>query len=64
VVADWPGLGKADLYQNRDLRPTADVRSLFKGVLSEHLALSDSLLNGTVFPDSATAKPMENLIRS
>jgi uncharacterized protein (DUF1501 family) len=64
VVADWPGLGKADLYQNRDLRPTADIRSLFKGVLSGHLSLSDSLLNGTVFPDSVAARPMENLIRS
>lgn len=40
------------------------MRSLFKGVLSEHLSLSDSLLNGTVFPDSVAARPMENLIRS
>ena len=64
VAADWPGLRKADLYQGRDLMPTADMRSLFKGVLSEHLSLSDSLLESVVFPDSGTAAPMTNIIRS
>lgn len=63
VVADWPGLRKSDLYQGRDLRPTADTRSLFKGVLADHLALSDSMLNNTVFPDSAVAMPMRDLIK-
>ena len=28
----------ADLYDGRDLRPTTDLRSVFKGVLAEHLA--------------------------
>ncbi len=64
VAADWPGLRKADLYQGRDLMPTADMRSLFKGVLSEHLSLSDALLESVVFPDSGTAAPMTNIIRS
>lgn len=64
VVADWPGLGKSDLYQGRDLRPTADMRSLFKGVLAEHLLVPDSLLDGPVFPDSVAARPMRDLIRT
>jgi uncharacterized protein (DUF1501 family) len=64
VIADWPGLRNADLYQQRDLMPTTDMRSLFKGVLSDHLAVSDSLLNSKVFPDSGSARPLENLIRS
>jgi uncharacterized protein (DUF1501 family) len=63
VIADWPGLGKSDLYQERDLRPTADMRSLFKGVLADHLSLSDAALSSTVFPDSGKARPMEGLIR-
>lgn len=64
VIADWPGLGKSDLLQDRDLRPTADVRSLFKGVLAEHLSLSGSFLDNTVFPDSAAARPMRDLVRT
>jgi uncharacterized protein (DUF1501 family) len=63
VVADWPGLGRSDLHQNRDLKPTADMRSLFKGVLAEHLSLHASLLDDKVFPDSATARPLRDLIR-
>ncbi len=64
VLADWPGLRKSDLYEGRDLMPTADARSLFKGVLADHLEVPDSLLERSVFPDSATALPMRNLIRT
>ena len=64
VVADWPGLGNSDLYQNRDLKPTLDMRSLFKGVLADHLSLNDTLLDRTVFPDSAAAPAMRDLVRS
>ncbi len=64
VLADWPGLGKSDLYEGRDLMPTADARSLFKGILADHLEIPDSLLERSVFPDSAAAPPMRNLIRT
>lgn len=64
VVADWPGLSNSDLYQNRDLRPTTDMRSLFKGVLADHLSLNNALLDRTVFPDSAAAPAMRDLVRS
>ncbi len=63
VLADWPGLKNSDLYEGRDLMPTADARSLFKGILADHLEIPDSLLERSVFPDSAAAPPMENLIR-
>jgi uncharacterized protein (DUF1501 family) len=63
VIADWPGLGSNDLYAGRDLRPTADIRSLFKGVLGQHLGISDTLLEETVFPNSSAASAMENLFR-
>ena len=64
VLADWPGLRKSDLYEGRDLMPTMDARSLFKGILAEHLEIPDSLLERSVFPDSAAAPPMRNLIRT
>jgi len=63
VIADWPGLGKSNLYQERDLMPTSDMRSFFKGVLSEHLSIADATMNSNVFPDSAAAPAMQNLIR-
>ena len=64
IIADWPGLRSADLHQGRDLRPTADLRGLFKGILSEHLSLPDKLLNEGVFPDSAGAPRMKDLVRA
>ena len=63
VVADWPGLAANDLFEGRDLRPTTDIRSLFKSVLLEHLGLAPGLVEDTVFPDSRLAEPLRNLIR-
>ncbi len=64
VIADWPGLASRNLYQDRDLQPTADIRSVFKGVLTDHLSLPDALLERAVFPDSGAAPKMRDLIRS
>jgi len=63
VVADWPGLSPGALHEARDLKPTMDLRSLLKGLLAEHLLVSKQSLERSVFPDSATAKPLEDLVR-
>lgn len=63
VIADWPGLSADDLYQGRDLRPTLDLRSVFKSALGEHLGIERSALERQVFPDSAHAKALPGLIR-
>src|SRR5216684_3945339 len=54
VVADWPGLKDANLYQNRDLKPTTDLRAVLKGLLKDHLRVEPAVLATKVFPDSAT----------
>jgi len=64
VIADWPGLSRRALYQGRDLAPTLDLRSVLKGVLTEHLAVPARALEQAVFPDSSTAKPMRGLMRA
>jgi len=64
VIADWPSLAPASLYQSRDLRPTTDLRSVFKGVLASHLRVSESALEATVFPDSRGAQPLEGLVKA
>jgi uncharacterized protein (DUF1501 family) len=62
VVADWPGLRPADLYQNRDLRPTTDLRAVLKGVLRDHLRADERVLAETVFPGSEAIKPIPGLV--
>jgi uncharacterized protein (DUF1501 family) len=64
VIADWPGLSARALYQGRDLAPTLDLRSVLKGVLAEHLAVPTRALEASVFPDSAAAKPLRDLMRA
>jgi uncharacterized protein (DUF1501 family) len=62
VITDWPSLKPASLYQQRDLMPTTDLRAVIKGVLADHLGLSERVLAEAVFPDSAGAKPMKGLV--
>ncbi|MEI9887089.1 MAG: DUF1501 domain-containing protein [Rhizomicrobium sp.] len=62
VLADWPGLKPADLYQDRDLRPTTDFRSIAAGVLRDHMGLHGAQL-AAVFPSVAPIKPRDGLIR-
>jgi uncharacterized protein (DUF1501 family) len=64
VIADWPGLANAALYQNRDLAPTTDLRSLIKGLLGDHLGVTTAALEQKIFPDSAMARPLQGLIRA
>ncbi len=62
VVADWPGLKDADLYEKRDLKPTTDLRAVLKGLLKDHLRVTDQTLTAKVFPDSGDVKPMTGLL--
>jgi uncharacterized protein (DUF1501 family) len=64
VIADWPGLSSAALLDNRDLRPTLDLRSVFKAVLDEHMHVDANTLAKRVFPDSSGARPLQGLIRA
>ena len=64
VIADWPGLAERDLYEGRDLKPTTDLRAVFKGVLLEHLGAEVAQLNRDVFPDSANVAPLEGLVEA
>jgi uncharacterized protein (DUF1501 family) len=63
VMTDWPGLSSRKLYQERDLRPTLDLRSVMKGLLAEHLQVPERALESSVFPESAQARPLKGLVR-
>jgi uncharacterized protein (DUF1501 family) len=64
VIADWPGLSRASLLDGRDLKPTLDLRSVFKGILDEHMHVDANTLANRVFPDSSGARPLKGLIRA
>ena len=53
VIADWPGLKTANLYEGRDLAATTDLRAVLKGLLKDHLRVTDQALAANVFPGSA-----------
>lgn len=61
VIAQWPGLGDRDLYEGRDLRPTLDMRALFKAALAAQLGVGEAALESKVFPDSRGVRPLEGL---
>ena len=64
VIADWPSLSRSALLDNRDLKPTLDLRSVFKAVLDEHMHVDANTLAKRVFPDSSGARPLQGLIRA
>lgn len=54
VLADWPGLGDAALFEGRDLRPTLDTRAVLKAAIAGTFDLTPAQAD-RVFPSSASA---------
>ena len=59
VIADWPGLAQNQLNEGRELRATIDLRAVLKGVVRDHLGVSDA----NAFPESAAARAMDGLLK-
>jgi uncharacterized protein (DUF1501 family) len=51
------------LFEDRDLAPTTDLRSVAKGILATHLGLNQAALT-IAFPGGEPAQPMRGLIRA
>ncbi|WP_448661143.1 DUF1501 domain-containing protein [Sphingomonas sp. CJ20] len=64
IEADWPGLADAQLYENRDLRPTAALDNVIQSAVSAHFDLSPVRTAATLFPDMKASRPMRDLIRA
>nr|WP_209348579.1 DUF1501 domain-containing protein [Pontixanthobacter sp. CEM42] len=62
VIADWPGLRQSDLFEGRDLNPTASLESVLAGAVSGHFGLDPELAMRTLFPER-TSPAAEGLIR-
>jgi uncharacterized protein (DUF1501 family) len=63
IKTTWPGLRAGQLFENRDLAPTTDLRAVAKGMLASHLGLDAGAL-GLVFPGGNGVGPMAGLIRA
>jgi len=50
IHGQWPGLGGGDLYQDRDLMPTGDVRAHAAWIMRGLTGLDRATLEGSVFP--------------
>ncbi len=61
VLADWPGLAQAQLYEGRDLRPTIGLDAVIAGAASEALGLAPDLTARTLFA-GIPGKPQTGLI--
>ncbi|MCH7863513.1 MAG: DUF1501 domain-containing protein [Proteobacteria bacterium] len=64
VVADWPGLADAALYENRDLKPTTGLDAVIGSTLSAHFDLSPQATVQKLFPDVQAARPIQDLVRA
>ena len=62
VISDWPGVKDSDLFENRDLTATTDLRAVLKGPLRDHLRVDEHTLATEVFPDSEGVKPIEGCL--
>lgn len=63
VVADWPGLREADLFQGRDLKPTIALESVMGGAVAKHFQLDPARAMARLFPGRESAA-IEGLVRS
>jgi uncharacterized protein (DUF1501 family) len=62
MYGDWPTLKSSALFENRDLMPTVDARSVFKGLLRDQLGWAANDLDTAVFHDSAAARAITGLV--
>lgn len=62
MLGDWPGLKSTALFEDRDLRPAVDARSVFKGLLRDQLGWASADLDTAIFRNSAAAKAMSGLV--
>lgn len=64
VLADWPGLAPANLYEARDLKPTTELDAVIGGAVAGHFGVDPGRVMPALFPASAQVKAIEGLVRA
>ncbi len=61
VIADWPGLAPAALYEGRDLKPTLPLDALIGGAVAGHFGIDPAGAMPALFP-ATKARGIEGLV--
>ena len=61
VLADWPGLAPANLYEGRDLRPTMRLDDVIAGAVAGHYGLDPARAGAALFPAVSPRSPVAGL---
>lgn len=64
VVADWPGLSDAALYEGRDLKPTAGLDAVIGSAAAAHFGVDPARAMPALFPGQKSARVMNGLVRA
>ena len=64
VLADWPGLATANLYEGRDLKPTMPLDAWVAGAVAGQFGIDPARALTGLFPGNAGAQPVTGLIRA
>ncbi len=62
VLADWPGLSQAALFEGRDLKPTMQLDALIGGAAAAHFGIDPARAMAKLFPDSNGAPAVGGLV--
>jgi uncharacterized protein (DUF1501 family) len=62
IAGQFAGLRTGDLNEGRDVRATTDTRAVLKSVLTDHLNISEAVLETRIFPNSREVKMMSALV--
>jgi uncharacterized protein (DUF1501 family) len=64
VIADWPGLAAASLYEGRDLKPTTSLDALLAGAAAGHFGVEPGRMASALFAAAGPVKPLDGLVRA
>ena len=64
ILADWPGLTQANLFEGRDLKPTLGLDMLIASACAETFRLDTERTVRVLFPDAVPSKVVHRLLRA
>ena len=64
VIADWPGLADAALYEGRDLRPTVGLDTVIGNAVAGHYSVDAPRVMRTLFPDARAERFTARIMRA
>ena len=62
VLADWPGLQAAALFEGRDLKPTLQLDAFIAGAVAGHFGVEPARAMAALFPLSKGTKAVDGLV--